>query len=119
MRQPLALLMVVVLSGTVLLLFGIFAFLAGGLAIAVGCLLGLPVIAALTTFRSSATPLAVALALSLPLAVLAVLLAANAAGRAMTFAMLALWCGLFGSALLSAFFGRYRRRQIAARRAHA
>lgn len=117
MRQPPESLVIVALSGAVLLLFGISALLAGSLAIAVGCLLGLPVIAALTTFRCSATPMAVAFTLSLPLAVLTVFLATNAPDRATSLAWIAFWCGLFGSALLSASFGRYRRRQIAAQRA--
>ena len=119
MRQPPESLVVVALSSTVLLFFGISAFLAGSLAIAVGCPLGLPVIAALATFRCSATPMAVALTLSLPLAVLTMFLATNAPDMATALGWIAFWCGLFGSALLSASFGRYRRRQIAAQRAQA
>jgi len=90
-KQPVALLLIVVLIGTLLLVFAVAAFVGANLYIACAFLLALPATAALATFRSSVTPLAVALALSVPVALLTALFATSTPGTGTALAWSAFW----------------------------
>jgi hypothetical protein len=112
MKQPAAPLVLVALSSTLLLFFGMAAFVAGSIAAACACLLALPIIAALATFRCKVTPLSVAVALSLPVAALATLFAKSNPVLAAGLAWAAFVAFVFVVGLLAACFGRYRKRKL-------
>jgi hypothetical protein len=119
MRQLAAPLLLVALSSTFLLVFGVAALIAGSFVVASACLLSLPVTAALATFRWAVTPLEVALSLSLPLTLLAIFFAVNTPTIATGLTCAAFLSLAFGVALLSGYFGSYRKRKLGADSADA
>ncbi|MFN7693611.1 MAG: hypothetical protein ACK5O3_06115 [Burkholderiales bacterium] len=119
MKQRIAPLMLVTMSSTFFLIFGMAAAIAGSIATACACLVVLLVTAALASFQFKVAPFSAAFAVSLPVAALAMFFAASTADFGVGLAWAAFLASVFAFGLLSAYFGRYRRRILEARRADA